>query len=100
MCKDEPPREPDEPGSETMARVDLDLSSSPPAQSSGEADEWGAQHHRDQGAEPYAEAESSDNKAESCNAEAEGSEIHFRNIRILELPGGNATPEQTAPVVK
>ena len=32
--------------------------------------------------------------------EAEGSEIHFRNIRILELPGGNATPEQTAPVVK
>jgi hypothetical protein len=32
--------------------------------------------------------------------EAEGSEIHFRNIRILELPGGNATPEQTAPVVE
>jgi hypothetical protein len=32
--------------------------------------------------------------------EAEGSEIHFRNIRILELPGGNATPEQTAPLVK
>lgn len=32
--------------------------------------------------------------------EAEGSEIHFRNIRLLELPGGNATPEQTAPVVK
>ena len=30
--------------------------------------------------------------------ESEGSEIHFRNIRILELPGGMATPEQTAPV--
>ncbi len=32
--------------------------------------------------------------------ESEGAEIHFRNIRILELPGGRATPEQTAPVVK
>jgi hypothetical protein len=32
--------------------------------------------------------------------EAEGSEIHFRNVRILELPGGNATADQTAPVVK
>lgn len=31
--------------------------------------------------------------------ESEGAEIHFRNIRILELPGGMATPEQTAPVV-
>ncbi len=31
--------------------------------------------------------------------ESEGSEIHFRNIRILELPGGMATPEQTAPLV-
>lgn len=31
--------------------------------------------------------------------ESEGSEIHFRHIRILELPGGRATPEQTAPVV-
>jgi hypothetical protein len=29
--------------------------------------------------------------------ESEGSEIHFRNIRILELPTGRATPEQTAP---
>jgi len=27
--------------------------------------------------------------------ESEGAEIHFRNIRILELPGGMATPEQT-----
>ena len=32
--------------------------------------------------------------------ESEGAEIHFRNIRILELPGGRATAEQTAPVVK
>lgn len=32
--------------------------------------------------------------------ESEGAEIHFRNIRILELPGGRATSEQTAPVVE
>jgi hypothetical protein len=31
--------------------------------------------------------------------ESEGAEIHFRNIRILELPPGITTPEQTAPVV-
>ncbi len=31
--------------------------------------------------------------------ESEGAEIHFRNIRLLELPGGRATPEQTAPTV-
>jgi hypothetical protein len=31
--------------------------------------------------------------------ESEGAEIHFRNIRLLELPGGRATPEQTAPLV-
>jgi len=31
--------------------------------------------------------------------EAEGAEIHFRNIRILELPPGVTTPEQAAPVV-
>jgi hypothetical protein len=29
--------------------------------------------------------------------ESEGAEIHFRNIRILELPPGMATPEQMAP---
>ena len=29
--------------------------------------------------------------------EAEGSEIHFRNVRILELPPGVTTPDQTAP---
>ncbi len=32
--------------------------------------------------------------------ESEGAEIHFRNIRILELPPGMVTPEQTAPVVQ
>jgi hypothetical protein len=32
--------------------------------------------------------------------ESEGAEIHFRNIRILELPPGITTPEQCAPVVK
>lgn len=31
--------------------------------------------------------------------EAEGAEIHFRNIRIMELPGGITTPEQVAPIV-
>jgi hypothetical protein len=31
--------------------------------------------------------------------ESEGSEIHFRNIRIMELPPGTTTPEQTARVV-
>jgi len=29
--------------------------------------------------------------------EAEGSEIHFRNVRLLDLPPGLATAEQTAP---
>ena len=32
--------------------------------------------------------------------ESEGAEIHFRNIRILELPPGVTTEEQTAPVIK
>ena len=32
--------------------------------------------------------------------ESEGAEIHFRNIRIMELPPGITSPEQTAPVVK
>ena len=31
--------------------------------------------------------------------ESEGSEIHFRSIRIMELPPGITTPEQTAAVV-
>ncbi len=32
--------------------------------------------------------------------ESEGAEIHFRNIRIMELPPGITTPEKTAPVVE
>ncbi|WP_164100817.1 3-keto-disaccharide hydrolase [Candidatus Laterigemmans baculatus] len=32
--------------------------------------------------------------------ESEGAEIHFRNIRILELPPGTTTPEETAPLVE
>ena len=31
--------------------------------------------------------------------ESEGAEIHFRNIRIMELPPGVITDEETAPVV-
>ena len=31
--------------------------------------------------------------------ESEGSEIHFRNIRIMELPGGNASEAETAPML-
>jgi hypothetical protein len=31
--------------------------------------------------------------------ESEGAEIHFRNIKILELPPGVTSPEQTAPVL-
>ena len=32
--------------------------------------------------------------------ESEGAEIHFRNIRIMELPPGVTSPEQTAPLVE
>lgn len=32
--------------------------------------------------------------------ESEGSEIHFRNLRIMELPPGTATPAETAPMVE
>ena len=32
--------------------------------------------------------------------ESEGSEIHFRNIRILELPPGITTPDQIAEVIE
>lgn len=32
--------------------------------------------------------------------ESEGAEIHFRNIRILELPPGVTPPEKVAPVAK
>lgn len=32
--------------------------------------------------------------------ESEGAEIHFRNIRILELPPGVTTPDQVAPTLE
>jgi hypothetical protein len=32
--------------------------------------------------------------------ESEGAEIHFRNLKIMELPPGITTEEQTAPLVK
>ena len=32
--------------------------------------------------------------------ESEGAEIHFRNIKIMELPPGILKPEEIAPVVK
>ena len=32
--------------------------------------------------------------------ESEGAEIHFRNIRILELPPGVTSAEQAAPELK
>ncbi|MDY0100102.1 MAG: DUF1080 domain-containing protein [Bacteroidales bacterium] len=32
--------------------------------------------------------------------ESEGAPIHFRNIKIIELPGGVTTPEQVAPELK
>lgn len=32
--------------------------------------------------------------------ESEGAEIHFRNIKIMELPAGITTPEQAAPIIR
>jgi len=32
--------------------------------------------------------------------ESEGAEIHFRNIRVMELPPGITNAENTAPVVR
>ena len=41
-------------------------------------------------------ARSSQKKGYLC-LESEGAEVHFRNIRILELPPGVTSPEQAAP---
>lgn len=41
---------------------------------------------------------SSQKKGYIC-LESEGAEIHFRNIKIMELPPGVTTPEQTAPLL-
>jgi hypothetical protein len=42
---------------------------------------------------------SSQKKGYLC-LESEGAEIHFRNIRIMELPPGVTSPEQAAPVLE
>jgi hypothetical protein len=42
---------------------------------------------------------SSQKKGYLC-LESEGAEIHFRNIRIMELPPGVTAPEQAAPIVR
>jgi hypothetical protein len=44
-------------------------------------------------------AKSTQKKGYLC-LESEGAEIHFRNIKILELPPGVTAPEQTAPVLQ
>lgn len=44
-------------------------------------------------------AKSTQKKGYLC-LESEGAEIHFRNIRIMELPPGITTAEQTAPELK
>ncbi len=41
----------------------------------------------------------SDRKKGYICLEAEGAEIHFRNLRILELPGGVLSADQMAPIV-
>jgi hypothetical protein len=42
---------------------------------------------------------SSQKKGYIC-LESEGAEIHFRNIKIMELPPGVTSPEQSAPVLE
>ena len=42
---------------------------------------------------------SSQKKGYLC-LESEGKEIHFRNIKLMELPAGVTSPEQTAPVLE
>jgi hypothetical protein len=42
---------------------------------------------------------SSQKKGYLC-LESEGAEIHFRNIKIMELPPGVTAPEQSAPVIE
>ncbi len=43
-------------------------------------------------------ARSTQKKGYIC-LESEGAEIHFRNIRLIELPSGVTSPEQMAPVI-
>jgi hypothetical protein len=42
---------------------------------------------------------SSQKKGYLC-LESEGAEIHFRNLRITELPGGVISRDQAAPVIE
>jgi hypothetical protein len=44
-------------------------------------------------------SKSSQKKGYIC-LESEGKEIHFRNIKIMELPPGVTSPEQTAPLLE
>jgi hypothetical protein len=44
-------------------------------------------------------SKSSQKKGYIC-LESEGAEIHFRNIKIMELPPGVTSPEQTAPLLE
>jgi hypothetical protein len=44
-------------------------------------------------------ARSTQKKGYLC-LESEGAEIHFRNIRILELPPGVTSPDQSAPELR
>jgi hypothetical protein len=44
-------------------------------------------------------SQSSQKKGYIC-LEAEGAEIHFRNLRIIELPPGVTSIEQVAPVIQ
>jgi hypothetical protein len=44
-------------------------------------------------------SQSSQKKGYLC-LEAEGAEIHFRNLKIMELPPGVTSAEQTAPEIK
>ena len=43
-------------------------------------------------------SKSSQKKGYLC-LESEGGEIHFRNLKIIELPPGITTPEQSAPIL-
>lgn len=61
--------------------------------------EWPKPHPTKDGKIVNGTSQSTMRKGYPC-LESEGAEIHFRNIKILELPGGRATPEQTAPLVK
>jgi hypothetical protein len=44
-------------------------------------------------------AKSTQKKGYLC-LESEGAEIHFRNIKIMELPPGVTSAEQTAPEIQ